>query len=208
MCNKQKYFDKLNSENELEFKNDALNRDVPIIKDDSLELLIFILKMTKAKRVLEIGTAVGYSAISMAIKANVQVDTIEKNEKMYLEALTNVKNMQLDDKINCYHSDALTFDNSLLSEYDLIFIDAAKAQYQRFFEKYTPLLKEGGIVFSDNLLFHGYVEKYVNNEDISSKDLRALARKINNYNQFLKDNKSFETMFLEIGDGIAISIKK
>ena len=114
--------------------------------------------------------------------------------------------INLENQISTYIGDALEFDLSLLGDrkYDLIFIDAAKAQYRRFFEKYMVLLNEGGIIVSDNLLFHGLVEQ----EEIDGKDLRALIRKIKNYNNWLFENEEFDTTFLRIGDGMAISLKK
>ena len=90
--------------------------------------------------------------------------------------------------------------------YDLIFIDAAKAQYIKFFEKFTPNLLPGGVVFTDNLLFHGLEE--VPREEIESKNVRALVRKIDRYNNYLKDIEGFKTTFIEVGDGVALSVRK
>ena len=172
--------------------------------------MIFLLKFINAKRVLEIGTAVGFSAINMALEAGVIVDTIEKDKKMYNNALKNVSDNKLENKINVYNYDALEFPISLIenNKYDLIFIDAAKAQYQKFFEKYESLLADGGIIVSDNLLFHGFVDAYDENIEIEgSRNLKALVRKIDRFNKWLLNNDEYDTTFLDIGDGIAISKK-
>lgn len=205
-----KYFDKLMNFKDKTFKEQALIDGVPIIKDESLKLIIFLLKFINAKRVLEIGTAVGFSAVNMAIETGVIVDTIEKETKMYNNAIKNVKDNKLESKINVYNYDALEFPIDLIenNKYDLIFIDAAKAQYQKFFEKYEGLLAEGGIIVSDNLLFHGFVDAYDENIEIEgSRNLRALVRKIDRYNKWLLNNDQYDTTFLDIGDGIAISKK-
>ena len=190
------YFLNLNTINERTFINEmyeyAKSNNVPIVTSEGLELIKLIIKLTNAKKILEIGTAIAYTSISCAlINKDITVDTIERNDKMYELALKNIKAIGLENRINVINEDALN-------------VDVAKAQYIRFFEKYNLLLKRGGIIISDNLLFHGLVEK----DNIEGKDLRALIRKIKNYNSWLEDNKNFETTFLRIGDGMAISIKK
>ena len=156
-----------------------------------------------AKNILEIGSAIGYSAIQMA-KLGVNVDTIEINETMYNLAKENIKKANLDGKINVFFEDALTIDISILGKYDLIFIDAAKAQYINFFNKFKVLLNDKGIILTDNLLFHGLVLE----ERIESRNLRQLVNKIKNYNTFLMEQTDFDTTIYNIGDGVALSIKK
>ena len=188
----------------------GINNNVPIIKDEGLDKLLEVISVYKPKRILEIGTAIGYSSIMMAINSDSFIDTIERNKKMYEIAISNISKYNLSSRINVYLGDALNIDINLLNnDYDMIFIDGAKAQYRRFFLKFAPLLKKGGIIFTDNLSFHGLVQKYRDNTltDVS-KDLRALVRKINDYNIWLKDYKEFDTTFFDIGDGIAISIKR
>ena len=188
----------------------GINNNVPIIKDEGLDKLLEVISVYKPKRILEIGTAIGYSSIMMAINSDSFIDTIERNKKMYEIAISNISKYNLSSRINVYLGDALNIDINLLNnDYDMIFIDGAKAQYRRFFLKFATLLKKGGIIFTDNLSFHGLVQKYRDNTltDVS-KDLRALVRKINDYNIWLKDYKEFDTTFFDIGDGIAISIKR
>ncbi len=205
-----KYFDDLMNKKVLPFKKEALEGNVPIIQDEALKLILFLVKTKKITRVLELGTAVGYSAISIASETGAYVDTVEINENMYNTAKINVKNTNLEDKIKLFNEDALEMDINLLSgKYGLIFIDAAKAQYQKFFEKYTPLLEENGIIVIDNLLFHGFVPEFVETQDVSgSRNLRGLARKIDRFNRWLIANKEYDTTFLDIGDGMALSVKK
>lgn len=188
----------------------GINNNVPIIKDEGLDKLLEVISEIKPHRILEIGTAIGYSSIMMALNSDSFIDTIERNKKMYEIAISNISKYNLSSRINVYWADALNIDINLLNkEYDMIFIDGAKAQYRKFFLKFAPLLKKGGIIFTDNLSFHGLVQKYRDNTltDVS-KDLRALVRKINDYNIWLKDYKEFDTTFFDIGDGIAISIKR
>ena len=205
------YFLNLNKENEhdfiIELEQYALENNVPIVTKEGLELIKLLIKIKNAKTILEIGTAIGYCSINLALlDKDIQIDTIERKKQMYDKAVENVNKINLNNQITIFHDDALEFDVSLLNyrKYDIIFIDAAKAQYRRFFEKYSPLLSDKGIIISDNLLFHGLVEQEV----IDGKDLRALIRKIKNYNNWLFENEEFDTTFLRIGDGMAISLKK
>lgn len=205
------YFLNLNKENEhnfiLELEQYAIDNNVPIVTKEGLELIKLLVKINNCKNILEIGTAIGYCSINLALlDKEIHIDTIERKEAMYNKANENIKKINLENQITTFIDDALEFDLSKLNnrKYDLIFIDAAKAQYRRFFEKYMILLNDNGIIVSDNLLFHGLVEKEV----IDGKDLRALIRKIKNYNNWLFENEEFDTTFLRIGDGMAISLKK
>ena len=162
------------------------------------------IKKNNIKNILEIGSAIGYSSIKMAlVDKDIKITTIEKDNERYLEALKNIKNMDLEKQITLILGDALNI--NLKDKYDLIFIDAAKAQYIRFFKKYEVNLKENGYFFSDNMDFHGFRE---NKDLIKSKNLRQLVGKIEKFIIFLKENDKYETKFLKTGDGIAISKKK
>lgn len=179
----------------------AEENNVPIIQKEGLNFILNYIKENKVKKILEIGTAIGYSAISMAlIDENIKITTIERNKEMFSLAKKNVKDFNLEKRINIIYADAL--EAEIKDKYDLIFIDAAKAQYIKFFEKYKSNLKENGAIITDNLNFHGLAN---NPEEIHSKNLKALVRKINNYKEFLKENKEFKTNFYEKGDGISVS---
>ena len=205
-----KYFDTLNKQSTSKVINEAydyaLKNNVPIITDDGLLCLLNIIKISKAKSILEVGTAIAYCAMHMAdLSDDMHIDTIERKKDMYNIALDNVKKANMENKINLIFGDALDVEIDENVKYDLIFIDAAKSQYIKFFEKYEKYLNPGGIIVSDNLLFHGLIE---NETAEVGKDLRAMLRKIRNYNEWLKNNDQYDTTFLRIGDGMAISIKK
>lgn len=182
----------------------ADEKGIPIMEKEGIEFLTEFIKLNKVKNILEIGTAIGYSAINMALAGeDVFVTTIERDKDRYIEAVKNVKKAGLDSRITLILADALSFNTS--EEYDLIFIDAAKSQYVKFFEKFSKNLKERGFIVTDNINFHG-----LTNSDKSkmSRNLRQLITKLEKYITFLKDNKAFKTRFFEVGDGVAISRRR
>lgn len=187
-----------------EIEKYAKKNNVPIMQKDGIEFLEKYIIENKIKNILEIGTAIGYSAIKMAkVNEKIKITTIERDEERYKIACQNIKKFNLSDRIDIILGDAL--ETKVNKKYDLIFIDAAKAQSVKFFEKYKKNLKPNGTIITDNLNFHGLTNKV---EEIKSKNLRSLVRKINNYKTFLKENREFETEFINIGDGISISIKR
>ncbi len=189
----------------IEMEKYAKEYNVPIIEKDSIAFIMKFIKANDVKEILEIGSAIGYSSILMAsVKEDVKVTTIERDEARYMECLKNVKKCDLQNKINVVCQDALEVNLSGVS-YDLIFIDAAKGQYIKFFEKYKYFLKPGGVIITDNLKFHGHVG---NRSKIASRNLRQLVGKIENYIDFLKNNEEFETKFYDVGDGLSVSIRK
>ena len=183
----------------------AKENHVPIMEHDGIEFLTnYIKDHEEIAHILEIACAIGYSAIRMAlIRDNIHITTIERDRERYLKAVENVKAFHLEERITILFQDALEV--QLDGKYDLIFIDAAKSQYIKFFEKFTPLLSENGVVFSDNLLFHGYTKQ---KERIESKNLRQLVQKIRKYITYLEDNPNYTTQFYKIGDGIAVTKRK
>lgn len=188
-----------------QMKQYAEVNNVPIMVEDGINFLTTFILKKHVKNILEIGTAIGYSAIMMAlVDPNVKITTIERDETRYLEALKNVKLLGLEDRITLIYNDA--FQVKLDEKFDLIFIDAAKAQSIKFFEMFERNLDSGGAIITDNLKFHGLVDK--KEEEIKSKNLRSLIRKIKNYIQFLENNEKYETTFFDIGDGISVSIKR
>lgn len=189
----------------LDIEKYAKDNNVPIMLPDGIEFLLNYIKENNVKTILEIGTAIGYSAIRMAlISSDTKVTTIERDIDRYNEAIKNISDFSLENQINVIYADA--FDVDLTEKFDLIFIDAAKSQYIKFFEKFKHNLNETGTIISDNLEFHGLVE---NKENVSlSRNVRGLVRKINEYVTFLKDNGEFKTDFYSIGDGIGVSVRK
>lgn len=188
-----------------EMKQYAEVNNVPIMMDEGIDFLTTFILKNHVKNVLEIGTAIGYSAIMMAlVDPNVKITTIERDEIRYLEALKNVKAFDLENRITLIYNDA--FNVKLDEKFDLIFIDAAKAQNIKFFEMFERNLESCGVIITDNLKFHGLVEK--KEEEIKSKNLRSLVRKIKDYIDYLKTNEKYNTEFFEVGDGISVSKRK
>ena len=187
-----------------EIEKYAYENNIPIMQKDGILFLEKYIKDNNVKTILEIGTAIGYSAARMArVDEKIKVTTIERDKKRYDLAKENVRQLNLKDQITLIFADALEYETK--EKFDLIFIDAAKAQSINFFEKYKKNLKNQGTIITDNLDFHGLTK---NPEEIQSKNLRSLVKKINNYKIFLENNKEFTTSFLKIGDGISISKKK
>lgn len=184
-----------------EMKEYAEDNNVPIITDEGINYIRNYIKENKIKRILEVGAAVGYSSILMALTdEEITITTIERDEKRYLEAVKNIKKFHLEERITLLYKDA--FDVELDEEFDLVFIDAAKAQNTRFFEKFSKNLAKQGTIITDNMNFHGLVE---DESKIESRNLRALIRKVKAYHEFLENNEDYKTTFLNIGDGLAVS---
>lgn len=185
----------------LDLENYAHENNIPIMLSDGIEFLLKYIKGNNIKNVLEIGSAIGYSAIRMSlVDKDIKVTTIERDEERYQEAIKNIGDFGLENQINIIFNDA--FEVELDDKYDLIFIDAAKSQYIKFFEKFKNNLNDNGVIISDNLNFYGLVHE---DEKKLSRNVRGLVRKLNNYVEFLKNNKEFKTEFYDIGDGISIS---
>ena len=179
----------------------AKENNVPIMMKDGIEFLTNYIKENNVKTILEIGSAIGYSAIKMAlVDKDIKITTIERDINRFNEAVKNIKEFNLENQIEIINADALEYTTD--KQFDLIFIDAAKAQYIKFFEKYKTNLKQDGTIISDNLDFHGLVK---NPELTSNRNTKQLVRKINTYIEFLKENKEFKTEFISLGDGIGIS---
>lgn len=188
-----------------QIKKYAEDNKVPIMQDEGIEFLTTFLIKNKIKSVLEIGTAIGYSAIMMALtNPHIKITSVERDEKRYLEALKNIKELHLDNRITLIFKDALNL--KLEEKFDLIFLDAAKAQNINFFHSFSKNLNENGFIITDNLDFHGLVEK--DDSEIKSKNVRALVRKIKEYIRFLEQNIEYETTFYKIGDGLSVSRSK
>ncbi len=188
----------------LEMERYAAANNVPIIEKDSIAFIMKFIKMNNIKNILEIGSAIGYSAILMASTAlDVKVTTIEKDESRYMECLKNVKKCNFEDKIEVVYQDALDVNLSNVS-YDMIFIDAAKGQYIKFFEKFKYFLKPNGSIITDNINFHGFAN---GKKQATTKGLKGIVNKLNSYKEFLETNEEFTTKFLDIGDGLAISFR-
>ncbi len=198
----EKFIDILSEENSDSLVKDyAMKNEVPIMQDEGSDFICSYIKNHAVKKILEIGTAIGYSSVKFAeISLEIKVTTIEIDEERYKAAKKNVEDKNLSGRINLIFGDALV--TELNEQFDLIFIDAAKAQYQKFFEKYKKNLSEKGVIICDNLSFHGMVEDLSLTNNYSTK---KLVKKIRKFIEFLKTNDEFETEFLKKGDGISLS---
>ena len=186
-----------------EIEKYAEENNIPIMQKDGIEFLTKYIKENNIKNILEIGSAIGYSSIMMALVDNdIKVTTIERDEERYNLAVKNINEFNLNDRINIILGDAL--DTNIEGTYDLIFIDAAKSQYIKFFEKYELNLKQGGVIVTDNLSFHGLVE---DDSKTTNRNTRQLVGKIRKYIEYLKNNNRYETTFYKLGDGVAVSKK-
>ncbi len=187
-----------------DIKKYALENKVPIMTDAGIDYLTRFVANHQIKNILEVGTAIGYSAIMMALSnPNVKITTIERDQERYMEAIKNIKKFDLENRITLIFNDAL--DVELDDTYDLIFLDAAKGQNIRFFEKFERRLTGNGTIITDNMEFHGLVGQ---NEQDMSRNLRGLVRKIREYHDFLEKNEKYDVKFLSIGDGLAIAERK
>ena len=183
-------------------KQKALEEHIPIIMDDTLEVISSILEKNKPNKILEIGTAVGYSAIcfSKYLAENGRIDTIERDEERIKEAKINIKDMDLEDIIQIYEGDAVEILPTLNDKYDVVFIDAAKGKYPFFLKEALRMLSENGIIFADNILYKGYVMS-----DYNKHKQRTAVRNLREYIKKVTENDNLETEILEVGDGLAIT---
>ena len=188
-----------------EIKNEALENHIPIIMDDTLEVIEKVMIKNKPKKILEIGTAVGYSALcfSKFLENGGKIDTIERDEERIKEAKENIKIVEDGKQINILEGDAVEILPTLSDKYDMIFIDAAKGKYPFFLEQALRLLNENGIIFADNILYKGYVMS-----DYNKHKQRKAVTHLREYIKLTTENPELETEILEVGDGLAITKKK
>ncbi len=185
----------------LSIRKFAIKNAVPIMQDESNEFICKYIKEHNSKKILEIGTAIGFSSIKFAqVRDDVLVTTIENDIDLHIKAKENFKEFGVEERVTAIYADALKYE--LEGEFDVIFIDAAKAQYINYFEKYKKNLSPDGVIITDNLSFHGMVEDMSLTNNYSTK---RLVKKIRKYIEFLNQNKEFETTFYDCGDKISVS---
>ena len=177
--------------------------DVPIMLDDGMEfLLTYIADHENIRDILEIGTAVGYSSIRMALlRWDMQIDTLEINPDMARQAIKNIASYDLSDRIHVHLIDGARFEKEKI--YDLVFVDAAKSQYRRYMEHFLPNTMKGSVFIFDNLAFHGIVD----DESLSTnRSTIQMMHKIRKFRDHLMQDERFDTVYYpDIGDGIAIA---
>lgn len=186
-------------------KQKALDEHIPIIMDETLEVIKEIFKKNNPKRILEIGTAVGYSAICFvqASSKDTIIDTIELDEQRAKEALENIKTMNMEKNINVIIGNAVDILPTLKEKYDIIFIDAAKGKYPFFLEQALRLVNPTGIILADNILYKGYVMS-----DYNKHKQRTAVRNLREYIKEATENEHLSTEILEVGDGLAVTTIK
>ena len=195
----------MNEEELMKIKEKALENHIPIIMDDTLEVIANILKKIKPKNILEIGAAVGYSAMcfSKYLQDDGIIDTIERDEERIQEAKENFVKVGVQDKINLYEGDAVDILPTLNGKYDVVFIDAAKGKYPFFLEQALRMLNDKGVIIADNVLYKGYVMS-----DYNKHKQRTAVRNLREYIARVNEDANLDTEILEVGDGLAISYKK
>lgn len=187
----------------------AKQERIPIMDPVSINFLMQLVRLYKPKHILEIGTAIGYSALKMhKAYPNTKITTIERNERFYNKALHNINEFNKEDVIHVIYGDALSVLKNFTEQnehdkFDFVFIDAAKAKYKDFFKLAEKLLTDQGVIISDNILFKGLVAE----SKEAPKRLKQLATKIKKYNKWLSERNDFATSFVPIGDGVAISVR-
>ncbi len=183
-------------------KEKALEEHIPIIMDDTLEVIQKILIENKPNKILEIGTAVGYSAICFSefLDETGKIDTIERDADRVKQAKENIIKTEVQDKINIYEGDAVEILPTLNEKYDIVFIDAAKGKYPFFLHEAIRMIKSKGIIIADNVLYKGYVLG-----DYNKHKQRTAVRNLREYIKEITENENLETEILEVGDGLAIS---
>lgn len=187
-----------------ELEVSARSRGIPIMMSDGIDYLCDYINENNIKNILEIGSAIGYSAIRMALVDNdIKITTIERDNERYNEAVRNIDEFSLGGQIEILLGDAM--DTEVNGLYDLIFIDASKGHNIDFFNKYKKNLREHGVIITDNLSFHGLVE----NEELAiTRGQRGIVRKIKNFIEFLDKQEDFYTEYISLGDKIAVSKRK
>ena len=192
----------MNKEELEKIKQKALEEHIPIIMDDTLEVVDKILKDIKPKKILEIGAAVGYSAMCFSefLAEGGKIDTIEREEERIAEAKENFKKVGVQDVITLYEGDAVEILPTLKDKYDMVFIDAAKGKYPFFLNQALHKLNPQGIIFADNILYKGYVMS-----DYNKHKQRTAVRNLREYIKEVTENENLDTEILEVGDGLAVS---
>ncbi|WLV23643.1 O-methyltransferase [Aciduricibacillus chroicocephali] len=195
------------SEWEAELEAYALEHHVPIMEPLGIEYLQQLLRLHQPKRILEVGTAIGYSALKMnKVCPDAQIVTMERDEVRYDEAVRNIKRLDKEKEIHLIFGDALEQMEKFVQDgerFDFVFIDAAKGQYGKFFELAHALVPKGGLIVTDNVLFRGYVA----DDSEVPKKFKNMVKKLKLYNEMLMHHSSYSTVIMPIGDGVASSIK-
>lgn len=176
--------------------------EVPIAQPETIKLIENLIHISPSKKVLEIGSAIGYSSIIMA-NAGADVTTIERDENMFEALFSNIEKAGHKDNIHVYQGDALEILDGIDGQYDFIFVDAAKGQYLEFLPHCMRMLKVGGIMFSDNILYKGMVAT----DELYKRRKVTIIRRLRSYLDTICNMDELNTVIVPIGDGAAISYR-
>ncbi|MFD1705489.1 O-methyltransferase [Siminovitchia sediminis] len=190
----------------LDMEKFAREDRVPIMQQTAIDVMLQFMSIQQPANILEIGTAIGYSALRIAdVLPDAKITTIEIDPVRAEQAKSYIRTAGEEERITVLTGDAMDLveDVSALGPYDSVFIDAAKGQYMKFFNLYGELLVKGGCIYSDNVLFKGYVAE----EKVENRRLQNIVRKMKEYNQFLMNHEEYRTSIIPAGDGLAVSQK-
>ncbi len=189
-----------------EFREYCEERNLPIIHKEVGQFIKLIINQINAKNIIEIGTNVGYSSIFMSqvMKDEGKIVTLERSEKFYKEALKNIGDFGLENNIQVYFGDAVESLDNIEGNFDMAFIDAAKSYYRIFFDKCLKMMKPGGIILSDNVLYQGMIAS----DELVVRRKKTLVRNLRNYLQYISCDERFITSVLPLGDGLAVTLIK
>lgn len=190
----------------LDLEKYAAENSVPIIHKEVANFLELVINMHRPIRVLELGTAIGYSAILMASCSSSikKLDTIERDENMIEKAAANVKKVNLDSTINIIKGDCLEVLENLQKKYDLIFVDAGKGHYNHFFPHCMRLLEKNGVIIADNVLFKGMVA----NRELLKRRKITIVKRMKDYLNMISKDENLITTIIPMGDGIAVTKRR
>ena len=184
---------------------DALARGIPVADDETLNFLLLTLRATRPLRILEIGTAVGLSSVAMLLECpSARLTTMELEEERYLEAKQNFADFGVSDRVNAYLGDAGEILAMMDGEFDFVFLDGPKAQYEKYLFDLKRLMKEGALLFADDVLLYGWVS----GEEPAPQKRHSIVDKIRSYLDVVTADKDFITSVLNVGDGVALSVYK
>lgn len=191
----------------IEMESYAKENHVPVMQLSGMEVLLQLLSLQKPTSILELGTAIGYSSMRMADKLDASIVTVERDEQKAMLAKEYINRANLEERIRIIIGDALELDEEALKNqrFDAIFIDAAKGQYKKFFEKYAPLLNDRGVIYCDNILLNGLSELPI--EEVPRRK-RTMVRNQHQFMEWLMQHPDYDTAFFPVGDGMLVSIKR
>ncbi len=197
---------KLNVDKEIAARRkDALERGIPVADDETLNFLLLTLEMTKPQRILEIGTAVGLSSVAMLLACpNAKLTTMELEEERYLEAKQNFAHFGVTERVTAHLGDAGEILSMMDGEFDFVFLDGPKAQYEKYLFDLKRLMKKGAVLFADDVLLYGWVS----GAEPTPQKRHSIVYKIRSYLKTVTEDTDFITSVLNVGDGVALSVYK